>query len=147
MNDVIGLCDKIEQQLKNHSGQRLFTLAISGIDASGKGYITKLIEDGLQARGHNVANINIDPWQTPLSTRLKKENAAENFYNRAFRWKDLFSKLVTPLQQNKSIELQTRLIATHVDQYYRYTYHYRNLAILLIEGLFLFQEKYAGHYD
>ncbi len=32
MNDVIGLCDKIEQQLKNHSGQRLFTLAISGIE-------------------------------------------------------------------------------------------------------------------
>jgi uridine kinase len=147
MDDVAVLCDKIEQQFKNHNKQRLFTVAISGIDASGKGYITKLIQDGLEARGHKVANINIDPWQNPLLVRLQKKNAAENFYNNVFRWEEFFNQLIIPLQQAKGIELQTSLIHTDADQYYSHAYCYENLDILLIEGIFLFQEKYVSCYD
>jgi putative protein kinase ArgK-like GTPase of G3E family len=48
-----------------HKSLSAFTLAISGIDASGKGYITKLVQEELERRGLKVANINIDPWQNP----------------------------------------------------------------------------------
>ena len=147
MDDLIVLCDKIEQQFKRRNKQRLFTVAISGIDASGKGYITQLIQGGLEARGYNVANINVDPWQNPIAIRLKKENAAENFYTHVFRWKEFFRELIIPLQQEKGIELPAKLLFTDSDQYYTHTYRYEKLDFLLIDGILLFQEKYLGHYD
>lgn len=147
MDDVIALYDKIEQQLKNHTGQRLFTVAISGIDASGKGFITKLIEGGLTARGYNIANINIDPWQNPIPVRLQKQNAAENFYRNVFRWKEFFQQLIEPLQKDKGIYLETKLIRSDADEYYPFIYEYSNLDILIIEGILLFQEKYLPFYD
>jgi uridine kinase len=147
MSDVRILVDAIEQRLKNHSRQRLFTAAISGIDASGKGYITKLAQDNLATRGYNVATINVDPWQNPLPVRLQKENAAENFYNNVFRWRDFFNHLIAPLQKNKGIYLETKLIRTDADEYYPFVYDYDDLDILFIEGIFLFQKKYLNYYD
>ena len=147
MDDIGALCDKIEEQLKKYKGQRLFTVTISGIDASGKGYITKLLQDGLEARGYKIANINIDPWQNPLPVRLQKENAAENFYDNVFRWEDFFNQLITPLQKTKRIYLETKLIRSDADEYYPFLYDHRSLDILLLEGILLFQKKYLGYYD
>jgi uridine kinase len=147
MDDVVNLCHKIEHQFKNHDKHRLFTVAISGIDASGKGYITKLLQDGLEARGYKVAAINIDPWQNPIPVRLQKENEAENFYKNVFRWEDFFNHLIAPLQKDKGVYLEKKLIHSHADEYYRFTYDYDNLDILLIEGILLFQQKYLDYYD
>ena len=147
MDDIIQLRESIEQKLKDYNGERLFTVGISGIDASGKGYITKLLQDGLEARGYKVANINIDPWQNPIAVRLKKEDAAENFYKNIFRWNDFFNDLVIPLQIKKSIHLETTLIRTRADEYYPFLYHYNDLDLLLIEGILLFQGKYRHHFD
>jgi uridine kinase len=147
MDAIDALVDKIVRELKQHHKQRLFTAAISGIDASGKGYITKLIQEGLEARGYNIANINVDPWQNPLPVRLQKENAAENFYNNVFRWADFFRQLIIPIQRDKSIYLEAKLIRTDADEYYPFVYHYDNLDVLLIEGIFLFNEKYLHYYD
>ena len=44
-----------------HYKSSLFTVAISGIDGSGKGYITRLLQEKLETKGYKVANINIDP--------------------------------------------------------------------------------------
>jgi uridine kinase len=110
MDDVIALCDKIKGQFEKYDQQRLFTVAVSGIDASGKGYVTKMMQQELETRNYNVATINIDPWHNPISARLKKENAAENFYLNSFRWKEFFNDLIVPLQREKSIELETTKI-------------------------------------
>ncbi|HLG41479.1 MAG TPA: hypothetical protein VI461_17495 [Chitinophagaceae bacterium] len=138
---------EIQKAFPLHNSGRVFTVAISGIDASGKSHITKLIQAGLEARGFNVANINIDPWQNPLPVRLQKEDAAENFYNNVFRWKDFFDQLIIPLQRDKQIHLETKLIRTDADEFYPFIYRYDNLDILLIEGIFLFQQKYLEYYD
>ena len=74
-------------------------------------------------------------------------NAAENVYENIFRWQEFFQQLVIPLQRDKSIQLNTRLIRSDADVYYPFTYHYENLDILLIEGILLFREKYIPCYD
>ena len=94
-----------------------------------------------------MANINIDPWQTPIPVRLKQENPAENLYNNIFRWEDFFNQLILPLRSDKNIRLDAELIRTDADLYYSHTYQYENLDILLLEGILLFKEQYLSYYD
>lgn len=144
---IADLGHSVLSAFQQHKKSRLFTTAISGIDGSGKGYITAQLQQYLESAGYKVANINIDPWQQPIPVRLQKENPAENFYRNVFRWNDFFEQLIIPLQQNKAIFLETQLIRTDADIYYPFTYRYENPDILLVEGICLLQEQYERYYD
>jgi len=147
MNSIEELFKTVIQKFYAHTADHVFTVAISGIDASGKGFITKLLEDELKKQGFKIANINVDPWQNPIPVRLQRENAAENFYYHAFRWYDFFTRLIIPLQNNRCIYPETMLIRTWADEYYPFTYHYREIDILLVEGIFLFKKEFLDFYD
>lgn len=147
ISSIFDLSHVVKTALQKYSGKRLFTVAISGIDGSGKGYIAAKLQQLLESDGYNVANINIDPWQQPIPVRLQKENPAENFYLHVFRWQDFFNQLVLPLQNTRSIYLEARLIRTDADVYYNHTYDYAHIDILLLEGILLFQEQYEPYYD
>jgi uridine kinase len=147
MDSVDELTGVVIEQYNLHSHSSVFTVGISGIDASGKGYIGKLLQEQLEKKGYKVANINTDPWQNPLPVRLQKENPAENVYENIFRWNDFFEQLIFPLQKNKSIYLETEGIHTHSDEYYPLIYDFNDIDILLIEGILLFKKKYLSYYD
>lgn len=137
----------IIDKFNRHRSAHAFTVALSGIDASGKGTISELLCKVLTEKGYAVAMINTDPWQNPISVRLRREQAAENLYENIFRWDDFFEQLVFPLKKNKSIYLQTKGIRTDADIYYPLVYDYRQVDILLIEGVFLLKQKYLSFYD
>ncbi len=141
------LADKIIEEYERYASKNLLTVAISGIDGSGKSYITDLLQKELEERKYNTANINIDPWQNPISVRLRKENAAVNVYENIFRWDAFFQQLIFPLQKNKGIYLETEGIRSDSDVYYRLVYDYNDLDILLIEGILLFKKEYRLYYD
>lgn len=77
--------------------QRSVLVAVSGIDASGKGRIAARIVAGLRARGIGVANINVDGWLNLPRKRFNPANPGEHFYLNAIRFDELFSQLVLPL--------------------------------------------------
>lgn len=137
----------VHEKYSCHDGNRLFTVAISGIDASGKGFTSAIMKDKLEALGLNTALLNIDPWQNLLPVRLRKEYPAINFYENAFRWDDFFTQLMFPLQREKKISLHAKGIYSHADEYYDLYYKYENTNILLVEGIFLFKKKFLAHYD
>ena len=147
ISDIPSLARKVMNAFDLHDKKTAFTIAISGIDASGKGYTANRLQQDLEEKGYNVANINIDQWQQPIPVRLQKENAAENFYENFLRWNEFFEQLIFPLQKNKSIYLETQAIRTDADVYYPFIYDYRNIDILLVEGIHLFNKKYRLHYD
>jgi uridine kinase len=147
MDSVDKLTGVVIEHHKLHSYSSVFTVAISGIDASGKGHVGKLVQEQLEKKGYKVANINTDPWQNPLPVRLQKENPAENVYENIFRWNDFFEQLIFPLQKNKSIYLETEGIHTHSDEYYPLIYDCKDIDIILIEGILLFKKKYLSYYD
>lgn len=147
MDSIEELCCSIIEKKESHDGGRLFTAAISGIDASGKGYVGRLLQEQLEKDGYKIANINIDPWQNPIPVRIQKENPAENVYENIFRWNDFFEQLIFPLQKNKRIYLETEGIRTDADIYYPLVYDFKNIDILLIEGIFLFKRKFLHYYD
>ena len=147
ISEIKSLAEKIINRYKDHQQASLFTVAISGIDASGKGYITNKLQEVLETTGYKVANINIDPWQHPIPVRLQEKNAAENVYENIFRWDDFFEQLIFPLQQNKNIHLQTTGIRSDRDIYYSLIYQHTNIDILLIEGILIFKKKYLSYYN
>lgn len=138
---------ELKTVLAKQRGHSVFTLSISGIDGSGKGFISQLLEKKLSETGLRVATINIDPWQNPIPIRLKEESPAENFYKNVFRWDDFFKKLIIPLKKKRHISLSTQLIRTDADEYYEYTYEYKDLDIIIIEGILLFQQQFEHLFD
>lgn len=146
-NNVKKLSELVLEEYRSYRNQSVFTVGISGIDASGKGFIAELLQNELEKQNLKVANINIDPWQNPITLRLQKENPAENFYKEVFRWDDFFTQLITPLKKNGSIYLETMLIHTDADEYYPYIYNFSDLNILLVEGIFLFKRALLNYYD
>lgn len=147
MNYISELADNVIEKFKSHSSAGAFTVGFSGIDASGKGYITRLLQKELEKRNYKIANINIDPWQNPIPIRLRKENPVENFYLNVFRWDDFFTHLILPLKTNRYINLQTTLIRTDEDIYYPFTYDFNDINILLVEGIFLFKAALLNYFD
>ena len=146
-NNVKKLTELVLREYRSYRNQSVFTVAISGIDASGKGFIAALLQNELEKQGLKVANINIDPWQNPITLRLKEENPAENFYKEVFRWDDFFTQLIIPLKEIGSIYFDAMLIRTDADEYYPHIYKFNDVNILLVEGIFLFKQALLNYYD
>ncbi len=122
-------------------------VAVSGIDGSGKGYIGSKINSSLQEIGINSYLIGIDGWLELPEKRFSETNPAEHFYKNGLRFTEMFSTLVVPLQQTGSIDL----IANHADasnsnSYTQYHYQIENAEIVILEGIFLFQDKFNFDY-
>ena len=147
VEDIQSLAGKVVSAFGNHDGRTAFTVAVSGIDGAGKGYITLQLQKALEKKGYKIANINTDPWQNPIAVRLQKENAAANVYENIFRWNDFFEQLILPLKVNKSIYLPTSGILSDADIYYPLTYNYSDVDIILIDGILLLKKEYLVHYD
>jgi hypothetical protein len=78
-------------------------VAVSGIDGSGKGYVTARLVAALKARGGRAAGINIDGW-LPSRRPLRSTNPAEHFYLRSAS--TTCSKLVLPLRDHRSVRVE-----------------------------------------
>lgn len=141
------LSEIVLRKYHSHNEAHVFTVAISGIDAAGKGFVSDLLQQELESQNLKIANINIDPWQNPIQVRLQKENPVENFYQHVFRWDDFFTQLITPLKNNGRIYLDAMLIRTDADEYYPHTYEMSGIDVLLVEGIFLFKQALLNYYD
>ena len=78
--------------------QRSALVAVTGIDGSGKGYVASGLSRVLQEARLRVASINVDGWLNLPSVRFSDATPAQNFYERAIRFDDLFETLVLPLK-------------------------------------------------
>src|SRR6266536_715223 len=110
LNPVIAA---IIEHRKQVSPERALLVGISGIDASGKGFVTSRIAQslgegaaGVTAPGYNVAVIGVDGWLNLPHVRFDEENPAGHFYRHAFRFEEMFETLVLPLKQNREIDLR-----------------------------------------
>jgi uridine kinase len=65
-------------------------VAVSGIDGSGKGYVTERIIACIQQKHIHALAVHVDGWLTLPSRRFHKERPAEHFYRDAIRFDDRF---------------------------------------------------------
>ncbi|HVE55387.1 MAG TPA: hypothetical protein VNB22_01065 [Pyrinomonadaceae bacterium] len=144
MNEITNL---ILSKRKEMPAEQSLLAGISGIDASGKGFVTAKLAKELEFKGFSVANINADGWLNLPQIRFDKTNPAENFYENAIRFEEMFERLILPLKENRSINLNADLAEETAAEFRRYEYFYKDIDIILLEGIFLFKNRFKNLFD
>lgn len=144
---VTTLVDSIINARSVARPDRALLVGVSGIDASGKGYISSLVADGLEDKGSRVALINADAWLNLPSVRFSDSYPGEHFYSRALRLDEMFSRLILPLQRDRAITSTADLAEETSAEFRRHTYRFTEIDVILLEGIFIFKHRFAGLFD
>ena len=144
LNNVVA---KILRECAALSDQHSLLVGVSGIDGSGKGYVAKQIEARLGLHSIGPANINVDGWLNLPDRRFNAIKPAEHFYENAIRFNELFDTLLAPLREQRSVNLVADLAEETARHYRKHTYSFRNVSVVLVEGIFLFKREYRKLFD
>ena len=129
-------------------GTRRSTLVgISGIDGSGKGYLTRDIDRQLRSRGLTVAVINVDGWLRLPHERFSSTKPAEHCYLHAFRFDEMFEKLVVPLRERRRVSIEADFAEETASAYRKKRYEFTDIDVILLEGIYLLKREHRRHYD
>src|SRR6266436_9278944 len=146
LNQLDFLTSKIVAQRAETPANRAILVGISGIDASGKGFITEKIAKRLQELGWRVATINADDWLNLLEVCLSQHKPAEHFYEHAMRFDEMFDRLIVPLKESRAVSFVADC-ADAKGSRRKHRYEFRKIDIILLEGIFLFRPAYREHFD
>jgi uridine kinase len=126
---------------------RAVLVGISGIDASGKGFVTAKLADALRAKSLNVAVISADDWLNLPHVCMNHDNYAEHFYEHAIRFDEMFERLIVPLKYHREIKITADCADAKATTYRERRYDFRNIDIVLLEGIFLLKRGYRHQFD
>lgn len=127
--------------------QRALLVGVSGIDASGKGFLAAKAATRLQMQGVNAATIGVDGWLNLPQARFNPASPAEHFYEHALRLDEMFEQLVLPLRDRRSLVLEMDCTDETATAYRRHRYEFREVDVVIVEGIFLFKRAYRRHFD
>ena len=100
------------------STKRAPLIAISGIDGSGKSTLAPALTAALRERHVRAAVVTVDPCHTPPAIRFNAADPARHFYRFAFRWDELFERVIDPLRRHRSLSLTLPLLRLVDDAWY-----------------------------
>lgn len=122
-------------------------VALSGIDGSGKTRLATALAVALADRHIDAAVVAIDPWHTPAAMRFNAADPARHFYRHAFRWEELFERLIDPLCRRRSLSLSLPLLRLTDHTWYEHAYEFRGVDVVLLEGIFVLRRRLRRRYD
>jgi uridine kinase len=128
----------------------VFVAGVSGIDCSGKStYATRLAENlpaRLTARS-TVHVLTIDDFCKPRQERYRDPDQAQGYYRDSFDYETLFGCLLEPLKKDGRVDASVHTLDWERDSVQRRRFVIHPPAILIVEGVFLFQEQYRDLFD
>lgn len=130
------IAGSIIERLKQVPAQQSMLVGISGIDGSGKGYISNLLGDELEARGLRTAVTNVDGWLNLPAVRFDPADLSGNFYRNGIRFEEMFTKLILPLRENCSIDIIADFTEETASEYRERNYRFDNIDVILLEAFF-----------
>lgn len=140
MEAIARTCDAV-------APDRALLVGISGIDASGKGFVSAKLADSLRNKSLNVALISADDWLNLPDVCLNRENYAEHFYEHAIRFDEVFERLILPLKKHRTIDITADIADAKATRFCKHRYEFRKVDVVLLEGIFLFKRGYRSHFD
>ncbi len=143
--DIGKLAETIIEKRSEMPCAHAILVGISGIDASGKGFITAKIAKNLS--GYTVAVINADGWLNLPDVRFDHARPAENFYENALRLDEMFERLILPLKENRTVDIVMDYAEETAAEFRPHRYALDDIDIILLEGIFLFKREYTHHFD
>ena len=127
--------------------ERALLVGISGIDGSGKTWLTDKLARALEDRELKVAAINADGWLNLPEVRFDQENPAEHFYRHGLRLDEMFAQLVVPLRDTRRIDLLAKHVEETATRAVPRRYKVQDVDVALVEGIFLFRPPYRNELD
>src|SRR5947199_1782294 len=137
----------IIEKRKALSPQRALLVGISGIDAAGKGFVTARVAESLQMRGIKLAVINADDWLNLPHVRFHRQDPAKHFYENAIRFDEMFERVILPLRGTRNVNVESDFTEETATTFRKHRYAFRNIDIVLLEGIFLFKPASRRHFD
>ncbi|MCK5818946.1 MAG: uridine kinase [Psychromonas sp.] len=145
LNDPIQLKSILRSlHIKKESDKPLI-VAISGIEGGGKKKLAVKTEELLELEGIRVALVRGVDWESPKDVRFNVMNSPEEYYLHAYRYDEMFEELIIPLKLFGEIKIKITLdevISPRVIDY-----NFRDIDIIIIEGVYLLQAAYIDFYD
>jgi uridine kinase len=135
----------IAERRRDIPATRAILVALSGIDASGKGYVARRLSVVLQSL--RIAIIGVDDWLNVPSIRFTDSDRASHFYRCAFRFDDMFKQLVLPLRDRRSIRVVCARATETAQELTPHEYVFEDVDVILLEGIFLLKKILLHHYD
>lgn len=126
---------------------RSLLVGLSGIDGSGKGYVAAQLEGRLALHGAAPAILNVDGWLNLPERRFSRSAPAEHFYENAIRFDEFFTQLALPLRDRRSVHLIADFTEETASTYRKHTYDFKDVSVILVEGIFLFKPQYRSLFD
>jgi uridine kinase len=141
------LVDRIAEARSRAPATRALLVGVSGIDGSGKGFVSAKLAESLRAKSLKVALISADDWLNLPDVCMNSDNYAEHFYAHAIRFDEMFEQLVLPLKQAGEINITADCADAKATSFRKHRYEFRNIDIVLLEGIFLFKTACRDHFD
>src|SRR5438876_6811288 len=136
----------IIEKRKAASPQRALLVGI-GIDAAGKGFVTTRIAESLQKRGIKLAVISADGWLNLPHVPFHRQDPSKHFYENAIRFDKMFERVILPLRGTRNVNVESDFTEETATTFRKHRYAFRNIDIVLLEGIFLFKPAYRRHFD
>ena len=141
------VCRSVRDLRTSKLGPAALLVGLSGIDASGKGYLAERLRGNLEQIGLNVALVGVDGWLNLPRARSSLVDPGLCFYEHGFRLDELFAQLVLPLCANRSLNLEMDYAEQTAHKYRRHRYTFSRVDIVLLEGIFVFKRELRPHFD
>lgn len=140
--------DAIVQAIPQTS-ERPYSIGVSGIDAAGKSSFSRELAQYLRQRGYHVVLVHLDDFHNPRHVRRGcGEPAPECYYRYTFDFDKLIGSILEPMRELSQLECQLTLLDLETDQYtVARQYCINPKSIVIVEGVFLFQEKLLPYFD
>ena len=142
---VAVIAQRLASRARARSGGSLL-VALSGIDASGKGYTATLLDRALERHGIHTALIHADDWLSPPRQRFGSPRSARHFFENAFRFDAMFSQVVRPLRRDRQLDV-TLTLGGESGFLRRQSYRFSDVDVVLLEGIFLLRRELLPTYD
>jgi uridine kinase len=91
--------------------------------------------------------VNVDGWLNLPEKRFDQSAPAKNFYENAIRFDEFFKRLVLPLRDRRSLYLVAEFVEETASHYRKHTYDFKDVSVVLVEGIFLFKPQYRNYFD
>jgi uridine kinase len=127
--------------------RRSVLIGITGIDASGKGYLTEKIVAQLLQQGVRTVGINVDGWLNLPHVRFNADKPAQHFFEHAIRFDELFHQLILPLKRDRQIHLGADFAEETATEYRKHTYHFEDVDVIVLEGIYLLKRAHRYFFD
>lgn len=147
MTTLHTVVNEILDARRSISDERSVLIAISGIDASGKGYFTERLVGALQTIGVRAVSINVDAWLSLPDKRFGASDLPVNYYHNAIRFEEMFAQTVFPLRDSRSWRVEINFADETSTEYCRRTMEFEDVDVIVLEGIYLLKRGFQAYYD